>query len=109
MKLLDTIPIYENPDWLIAAIVISLVTFIFAIGVGSNESFKTMLIAAISMVVLIVSLIIGFAGTAKVHIRDEYVVTINEISASEFFKNYEMVKTFPYSDAIQVRKKDGVK
>ena len=109
MKLLDTIPIYENPDWLIATIVISLATFILTIRFGSNESFKTMLITAISMTILIISLIIGFAGIAKIHTHDEYIVTINEISASEFFKDYEMVKTFPYSDAIQVRKKDGVK
>lgn len=109
MKLLDTIPIYENPDWLIAAIGISLVTFILTIGFGSNKSFKIRLTATISMAILIISLIIGFAGTAKVHTHDEYIVTINEISASEFFKDYEMVKTFPYSDAIQVRKKDGVK
>jgi hypothetical protein len=31
------------------------------------------------------------------------------MSATEFFKNYEITKTFDYSNAWQVKKKDGVK
>ena len=44
------------------------------------------------------------------HIKDNlYVIELKDMSATEFFSKYEITKTFDYSNAWQVKKKDGVK
>ncbi len=109
MTLLDTIPIYTTPFWFTAIIIVAGVTMLVTFIVGTGK--KTGLIAGIcALLILAIGMILGFCGIPKVHDHDEYIIKLNEnMSATEFFKNYEITKTFEYSDAWQVQKKDGVK
>ena len=108
MTLLDTIPIYTTPFWFTATLIVASITILFTFIVGINE--KTGIIAGICALILVIGIILGFCGIPKVHDHDEYIIKLNEnMSATEFFKNYEITKTLEYSDAWQVKKKDGVK
>ncbi len=109
MTLLDTIPIYVTPWWFIVIMIFAgLGLFITLIeGKGTN---KEGIFIGICLLVLVVGLILGICEIPKVYDHDEYVVELdNNTSATEFFKNYEITKTFEYSNAWQVKKKDGVK
>ena len=108
MTLLDTVPIYITPLWFIGLMILTASTLFLTIIEG--ESDKAGIIALICVFVLVVGLILGLTGVVKVYDHDEYIVELDEnASATEFFKNYEITKTFEYSNAWQVKKKDGVK
>jgi len=108
MTLLDTVPIYITPWWFIIIMIIVGSTLLITLMEG--ESDKAGIIACICLLILIVGIILGLCGIPKVYDHDEYVIELDESeSATEFFKNYEITKTFEYSNAWQVKKKDGVK
>jgi len=108
MTLLDTVPIYITPWWFIVIMIIAGSTLLITLMEG--ESDKVGIIACICLLILIVGIILGLCGIPKVYDHDEYVIELDESeSATEFFKNYEITKTFEYSNAWQVKKKDGVK
>ena len=108
MTLLDTIPIYTTPFWFTAILIVAGATMLATFIIGTGK--KAGLIAGICALILVIGMILGFCGIPKVHDHDEYIIKLNEnMSATEFFKNYEITKTFEYSDAWQVKKKDGVK
>jgi len=108
MTLLDTVPIYITPWWFIVIMIIAGSTLLITLMEG--ESDKAGIIACICLLILIVGIILGLCGIPKVYDHDEYVIELDESeSATEFFKNYEITKTFEYSNAWQVKKKDGVK
>lgn len=108
MTLLDTIPIYTTPFWFTAILIVAGTTMLATFIIGTGK--KAGLIAGICALILTIGMILGFCGIPKVHDHDEYIIKLNEnMSATEFFKNYEITKTFEYSDAWQVKKKDGVK
>ena len=108
MVLLDTIPIYTTPFWFTAILIITGVTLLITLMEGTSD--KAGIVAGICVLILAIGLILGICDVPKVYDHDEYVVELNEnTSATEFFKNYEITKTFEYSNAWQVKKKDGVK
>lgn len=108
MTLLDTIPIYTTPFWFIAILIVA--GAILLISLMDVISDKAGIVACICVIILAIGLILGLCGIPKVYDHDEYVIELNEdMSATEFFKNYEITKTFDYSNAWQVKKKDGVK
>ena len=108
MEILEIIPIYTTPFWFIAILIIASVTLLITIIGGTSE--KAGIIAVICALILVIGIILCFCGIPKVYDHDEYIIKFNEnTSATEFFKNYEITKTFEYSDAWQVKKKDGVK
>ena len=108
MTLLDTVPIYITPWWFIVIMIIAGSTLLITLIEGTSD--KAGIIAGICLLVLVVGIILGIFGVPKVYDHDEYVIELGESeSATEFFKNYEITKTFEYSNAWQVKKKDGVK
>ena len=108
MTLLDTIPIYITPWWFIVIIIIAGSTLLIILIEGTSE--KAGMIAGICILILAIGLILDFCGISKVYSHDEYIIELDEnASATEFFKSYEITKTFEYSNAWQVKKKDGVK
>ena len=108
MTLLDTIPIYTTPFWFTAILIIATVTLFITLIEGHSD--KAGIVAGICALILAIGIILGFCGVPKVYDHDEYIIKLNEnMSATEFFKNYEITKTFEYSNAWQVKKKDGVK
>lgn len=108
MTLLDTIPIYTTPFWFIAIIIVACAILLITLIGGTSE--KAGIIAVICALILFIGAILGFCGVPNVYDHDEYIIELNEnMSATEFFKNYEITKTFEYSNAWQVKKKDGVK
>jgi len=108
MTLLDTIPIYTTPFWFTAILIAAGITMLIALMEGTGE--KAGIVAGICALILGIGIILGICGIPRVHDHDEYIVRLDkDTSATEFFKNYEITKTFEYSDAWQVRKKDGVK
>lgn len=108
MTLLDTIPIYVTPLWFFAIMSIAGVTLLITLIEGTTD--KAGIVACICLLIIIIGIILGICGVPKVYDHDEYVIELDEnTSATEFFKNYEITKTFEYSNAWQVKKKDGVK
>ena len=108
MTLLDTVQIYTTPLWFIGIMVLAGSTLIMTLINGDSDTAGV--IAVICVLILAVGLILGICGVPKVYDHDEYIIELDEsASATEFFKNYEITKTFDYSNAWQVKKKDGVK
>ena len=108
MTLLDTIPIYTTPFWFTAILIVTCATLFITLIEGTSD--KAGMIAGICVLILVIGIILGICGIPKVYDHDEYVIELDEsASATEFFKNYEITKTFEYSNAWQVKKKDGVK
>ena len=109
MTLLDTIPIYTTPAWFIILMILAGGIFLGTLITGDGEVIEIIIII-ICLLVLVTGFILSMCGIPKVYSHDEYVVELDEHqSATEFFKNYEITKTFEYSNAWQVKKKDGVK
>jgi preprotein translocase subunit SecY len=109
MTLLDTVPIYiTTPWWFIIIMIITGSTMLITFINGTSD--KAGIIAGICLLILVIEIILGACGVFKVYSHDEYIIELDEsASATEFFKNYEITKTFEYSNAWQVKKKDGVK
>ena len=108
MTLIDTVPIYITPWWFIVIMIIAGSTLLITLMEGTSD--KAGIIAGICVLILAIGIILGICGIPKVYDHDEYIVELNEdMSATEFFKSYEITKTFEYSNAWQVKKKDGVK
>ena len=106
MTIIDTIPIYDTPIWLfilcIAALAILLVSFL------ACSSDAASITAGISFIIFLVSFCLIITGICNTYSHDEYVVTLDESVPSSFFHDYQLIKEFQYSDAIQVRKREGV-
>ena len=107
MTLLDTIPIYRSPIWLVIIMAIAGIGLLFAF-ITHEDDFAPIL-TIVCVIILVAGIIINIGGWFKVLDHDEYVIELTDMSATEFFKDYKPIKTFEYSNAIQVRKKDGVK
>ena len=104
MTLLDTVQIYTTPFWFIGIMIIAVSTLLITL--ISGEGTRAGIIACICCLVLLVGIILGVTGVVEVYDHDEYVIELDEsASATEFFKNYEITKTFEYSNAWQVKKK----
>ena len=96
MTLLDTIQIYTTPLWFIAIMIITGTTLLITLIEGEGD--KAGVIAGICVIILVIGIILGICGIPKVYDHDEYVIELDEsASATEFFKNYEITKTFEYS------------
>ena len=109
MTVLDVVKVYTTPWWFLVIMGLSFGIFIISIGESSKSDISG-IVACVCVVIFVIGLILMIAGVPKKYDHDEYVVEINdETSATEFFKNYEITKTFNYSNAWQVKKKDGVK
>ena len=107
MTLLDTVQIYTTPWWFTVIMIITSITFAITVMEGNSDTAG--IIAVICVLILVIGIILGICGIPKVYDHDEYVIELDESeSATEFFKNYEITKTFEYSNAWQVKKKDGV-
>ena len=107
MVLLDTVQIYTTPLWFIM-IMIAAGSALF-ITLIEGQSDKAGIVAGVCLLILVVGIILGICGIPKVYSHDEYIVELKDMSATEFFSKYEITKTFEYSNAWQVKKKDGVK
>ena len=109
MTLLDTIPIYTTPAWFIILMIIAGGLLVGMCIYGEGETVE-LIIIIICALILLTGIILSICGVPKIYSHDEYVIELNEsTSATEFFKNYEITKTFDYSNAWQVKKKDGTK
>ena len=108
MTLLDTVQIYTTPAWFIGTLIVAVVTLLITLMEGNGRVAE--IIVMVCLVILIIGIILGICGLPKVYSHDEYIIELDEnMSATEFFKNYEITKVFDYSNAWQVKKKDGVK
>ena len=107
MRLIDTIPIYGSPEWIGYTVLICIVLVIINMIIGVHcveKKWPIITLIITGSITLLLCLFIA-TGAFSTHLRDEYVVELTEIRASDFLKEFEPVKTFEYSDAIQVRKK----
>ena len=108
MTLLDTVQIYTTPLWFIGIMIVACSTLVITLIEGHGNTAG--IIAVICVFILAIGIILGICGIPKVYDHDEYIIELDEnASATEFFKNDEITKTFEYSNAWQVKKKDGVK
>lgn len=108
MELLDTIPVYENPLWIIILALVAISLF-FGTLCSHSEEPSAIGVGVISFIVFIVTAILIATRVFAYYDHDEYVVRLTDVSATEFLKDYEVVKTYEYSDVWRVKKKDGVK
>ncbi len=104
MTLLDTIPIYTTPSWFIGTLILTVITLVITLMEGNGRVADFIVI--ICLAILILGIILGICGVPKVYDHDEYIIELDEnMSATEFFKNYEITKIFEYSNVWQVKKK----
>ena len=108
MTILNTIPIYTTPFWFICVMIgVGLILLPAIIGEPSDTKG---VIAIICVVILFIGGVLIYFDVPQVYDHDEYIIELDDsVSATEFFKNYKITKTFEYSNAWQVKKKDGVK
>lgn len=109
MNLIDVIPIYRTGPIVLLLIIIGLIVGLIGLILVSNNNAKTIIVGIIGITMCAIGIIFGFTGVGKIYDHDEYIIELTDMSASEFYSQYEPVKAFEYSNAIQVRKKDGVK
>lgn len=110
MNLIDVIPIYRTGPIVYLLIIIGLiVSLIGLILISYKDNIKTIIVGIIGLIMCVTGIIFGFTKVGEIYDHDEYVIELTDMNASEFYSQYEPVKAFEYSNAIQVRKKDGVK
>ena len=108
MTLIDVVKVYTTPLWFIAIMIVAGSALIITLMEGEGD--KAGIVAVICALILAVGIILDVTGVVKTYDHDEYIVELDESeSAIEFFKQYEITKTFEYSNAWQVKKKVGIK
>lgn len=107
MEIIETIPIYTSPNWLMWAFIIAGILFAICLLSHNNDSTVIVIMGVVSAVILIASLVIAKVGWLDTYNHDEYIVKVNDISAIDFYKDYTLVKTFEYSDVWQVKRKEN--
>lgn len=104
MRLIETIPIHSTAIWVaIIGVIFFIFTIIFAfVYVWTNK--KPILIIFIASMI-IVSIMAGLTLThaADTFNHEEYIVELTDITARDFFKEYEITKTFEYSNVVQIK------
>ena len=105
MTILDTIPIYDTPIWLFVICATTLAVCLLSYFTASSRA--AAIIAGVSFILFLVSFCLIFTGACDTYSHDEYVVTLNDSIPATFFRDYQLVKEFKYSDAIQVREKNS--
>lgn len=109
MNLINVIPIYLTGPIVPLLITIGLTISLIGLILISKYNVKAIIVGIIGLTMCAIGIIFGFTGVGKIYDHDEYIIELTDMSASEFYSQYEPVKAFEYSNAIQVRKKDGVK
>lgn len=111
MKLLDTIPIYEVPVWIQAALCALIFLTLLCVGLAEKRNMPDLLmsIAIISFVLALICSILIATGVVKYHDHDEYVIELTDMPAYKLFLDYELVQTYEYSNAWRIRKRVGTK
>jgi hypothetical protein len=103
MEILETIEVTVAPLWLFILFLIGgallLVAFL------AHDADFAPIIAIVGLILLITSIILGHNKVGYVYDHDEYIVELTDITASEFNEKYEVVKTFDYSNAVQVKER----
>ena len=108
MTILNTIPIYTTPFWF-SCIMIGVGLILLSVVIGKPSETRG-IVALICVFILLIAGALIYFDVPQVYDHDEYIIELDDsVSATEFFKDYEITKTFDYSNAWQVKKKDGVK
>ena len=107
MTLLDTIPVYRTPPWLIVLFILSAAAMILGLCIHDEDWAPFVALAGLILFFIVIGL--NHIDSIKVFDHDEYVIELHDISASEFYFQYEPIQTYEYSDAIRVKKRDDVK
>ena len=103
MKILETIEVTTAPLWLFILFLIGGALLLMAFLV--HESDFAPIVAIVGLILLITSIILGNNKVGYVYDHDEYIIELTDMTASEFNEKYEVVKTFDYSNAIQVKER----
>lgn len=113
MKLLDTIPIYEVPVWIKAALCVLAFLTILCTGLADAKHVRhtnvLIFIAIICIIATIVFSVLIATGVVKYHDHDDYVIELTDMPAYKLFLDYELVQTYEYSNAWRIRKRMGTK
>lgn len=107
MEILETIPMYFAPTWLV---IIAVITAIFSIlmGIMINDTYSTftIIITIISSIICLVSIIIIVTGKLDEYKYDKYIIKISpETSFEEVMDKYEIIKHYEYSNVYEVKGK----
>lgn len=106
MEIIETIPVYNNPTWLILICIVAGAVFLATL---FNDKFNTItgVIMLIAFVILITGIILALTHAFIKYDHDEYIVRITDMSAVDFVKEYKLVGTYDYSDVIRIKKING--
>lgn len=104
MTLLDTIPVY-TPS-LVAVIITAVLGLIGLLFTWHKKPRVSKIGAIAACALMIINAILLVAGVYNVHTADRYVVILNDDIPASFFNNYTLVKSYEYSDAILIERKD---
>ena len=104
MTLIDTIPIYTpSPIAIIITLALGMVGIVFSYYKNPRIA-KIVSITACTL--MIINSIILIAGGYNIHNGDRYVVILDKNVPSSFFNDYTLIKSYDYSEAILIERKD---
>jgi len=104
MRLIETIPIHSTATWVaIIGVIFFVFTLIFAFVYALTDKKSMLIIFIASMVIVLIMLGLTVTHAADTFNHEEYVVELTDITARDFFKEYEITKTFEYSNVVQIR------
>ena len=103
MEIIETIPIYNPPEWPKIVIVIGIISAIVTVIVLRDTDIIGPIMSIFSIIAILGGLIVLGCLNKSEFKHNEYIVRITDISTQEFIENYEVTKRFDYSDVIQVK------
>ena len=104
MRLIETIPIYNTADWVaITGTIFFIFTVIFAFVYTCTNKKSMFIIFIVSMIIVSIMLGLTLTHAADTFNHEEYIVELTDVTAQDFFKEYEITKTFEYSNVVQIK------
>ena len=107
MEILETIPMYFAPTWLIITAVITTIFSIVMVSIINDTcSIFTIIITIISIIICLTSIIIIATGKLDEYKYDKLIIKISsEVSFEEVMNKYEIIKHYEYSNVYEVKEK----
>lgn len=107
MEILEIIPMYFAPTWLvIIAAITAIFSIIMATIISDTYSISAIIITVISTIICLVSIIIIATGKLNEYSYDKYIIKISsEVSFEEVMNKYEIIKHYEYSNVYEVKEK----
>ena len=104
MEILETVPIYGVPNWIVIMICASFIMMVIVTAYLRDTKLIGPVLGILSLTMLISGIILVTVHGKTEFQRNEYIVRITDMPTREFIEKYEVTKHFEYSDVFQIKK-----